>query len=113
MTPEKKQEMLNITTLAVAKGILPKNLNDIAPDYVYYKVNGQYVNVFLTKPMSHDTVSSEVFADKNAEILKKAYSAIFLLKKTQRNTTLVYSTLIETQYDEIVGIVVSNIQILL
>ena len=112
MTPEKKQEMLNKTVLAIVKGILPKNFNDIAPDYVYYKVNGQYVNVFLAKSISHDIVNSEVFADRNAEILEKAYSAILVLEKTQRNTTLVYSTLIDTQHDEIVGVVVSNVQIL-
>lgn len=113
LTKEQKNEMLTVTTLACTQGIKPKNLNTIAPDYVYYEVEGLYINVFLTESISHDTIWDEVFSIKNKVILDEGKKVVKNTSFMNMGRTVVFPTLLNTSVDEIVGAVVSNVRILL
>lgn len=112
LTKEEKNEMLTVTTLAFTKGILPKNLNAIAPDYVYYKVDDLYINVFLTEAISHDIVWDEVFSEKNKVILEEAKEGVKNASFINIEKTVVFPILLNTNVDSIVGVVVTNVQVM-
>ena len=113
MTTKEKLEMLNKTTLMFTTGVLPGNLNSIAPDYVYYEEEDIYINVFLTQSISFGIIGEEVFSEKNKAILEEAKKFVRNASIKNKGSLVVFPTLLNTAIEDIVGVVFSNIRILM
>jgi hypothetical protein len=117
LTKQQKIDLLTTTTAFIATGVVPKKLEDVAPDYVWFKdeiSSNLFFTVFGTEPLmqNYEQIHFDIFSDENIPLIKPAVDAVKLaMEKSKNNTLIVFNTPFNTVIDDVVGVVISNFQI--